>query len=345
MYFHLRTIKTFVDVVSLRSFSRAAAENGVSQPSVSQTVQSLEEQFGVRLIDRSHRPFELTPEGRLFYRGARTILRRYDLLVDRVRMLQKEIGGTLRVVSIYSVGLGRLTEFVQRFMAEHPAVKVRLELHPPARVVRLVEADRAHIGIVSYPVRTRRIRVSPWVVEPIHLVTGPAHPLAQREILQSSDLDGLPMVGFEPSLRIREEIDRRLDELDVSPQLMMELDNIEIIKRAIEAGNAAALLPLPTIEREIQLGTLVTRPVSDLNLERPLGIISRAGTPQLPTAREFVRALLKEIPGAGAISSPERRGRGADGAHELDGVPTEAPSPAANGSVLSTARSADGLIG
>src|SRR6185312_15375775 len=90
---HLKGLKVFCDVVGWRSFSRAADENGISQSGASQVVNQLERRLGVKLIDRSKRPFVLTPEGETYYEGCRKLVQRYDALEDQVRTLHEEVSG------------------------------------------------------------------------------------------------------------------------------------------------------------------------------------------------------------------------------------------------------------
>ena len=97
---HLRFLKIFCDIVDMRSFSRAAKANGVSQSNASQVVHTLEERMGVQLIDRSKRPFVLTPEGKLFQEGARVIVQRYDDLEHEVRSLHEAAAMRLTIASI-----------------------------------------------------------------------------------------------------------------------------------------------------------------------------------------------------------------------------------------------------
>ena len=105
---HLKSLKVFCDVVSRRSFSRAAEENGISQSGASQMVNHLEEHLGVKLIDRTKRPFVLTPEGEAYYDGCRKIVRRYFALEEEVKTLHEEVAGRVSVASIYSIGLSHM---------------------------------------------------------------------------------------------------------------------------------------------------------------------------------------------------------------------------------------------
>ena len=147
----LKSLKVFCDVVGWRSFSRAADENGISQSGASQVVNQLERRLGVKLIDRSKRPFVLTPEGETYYEGCRKLVQRYDALEDQVRTLHEEVAGRVRVVSIYSVGLHHMSRYLQEFLSQYPKANVRLEYQHPHRVYEAVEKDQADLGLVSYP--------------------------------------------------------------------------------------------------------------------------------------------------------------------------------------------------
>jgi DNA-binding transcriptional LysR family regulator len=139
-------MKIFCDVVDRRSFSRAADDNGISQSSASQVVQAMEERLGVQLLDRSTRPFGLTPEGERFYDGCRQLVKRFQELEEEVRTLHDAEARSLVVASIYSVGLHHMSAIMQRFSAAHPRAQVRLEYLHPHRVCEVVDAGNRILG-------------------------------------------------------------------------------------------------------------------------------------------------------------------------------------------------------
>lgn len=288
---HLKSLKIFCDIISRRSFSKAASDNGVSQSSASQVVGQLETHLGVRLIDRSTRPLSPTREGQAFYDGCRRIIASYDALEDQVRTLHDEVAGRVRVAAIYSVGLHHMSRYVQEFMSRHPKANVRLEYLHPDRVLESVEQGQADIGIVSYPRSTRTIEAEPWREEPIVLACAPGNPFAGRVQMSLDELHGQRMVGFDTDLVIRHELDRALAAHGAEPKVVMEFDNIETIKRAVEIDAGVALLPEPTVGRELAAGTLCTVRLAGEELVRPLGIIHARGKPFPPTAQRFVELL------------------------------------------------------
>lgn len=300
---HVKSLKVFCDVVGRRSFSRAADENGISQSGASQMVHHLEEHLGVKLIDRSKRPFVLTPEGEAYYEGCRKLVQRYYALEEEVKTLHEEVAGRVTVASIYSVGLSHMNKIVQDFMTQYPRANVRLQYQHPHRVYELVENDQVDLGLVSYPKSSRAIKAIRWREEPMVLVCAPTNRLASQASVRLEELQGLPMVGFDSDLEIRHEIDRALTTARVETHVVMEFDNIETIKRAIEIDAGVSLLPRPTVEREVSAGTLLAIPLSGVELVRPVGIVVRRGKELGKTARRFMQLLQAETTDIAPLSS------------------------------------------
>ena len=126
------------------------------------------------------------------------------------------------------------------------------------------------------------------------LVCAPTHPLAGRRRVGLAELNGHKMIGFDGGLTIRREIDRVLELHEASVQVVMEFDNIETIKRAIEIDAGIGLLPEPTVLHEAQSGSLVAVPLKGQPLVRPLGIIHRRGKELSSTAQRFIELLKRE---------------------------------------------------
>ncbi len=302
---HLKSLKVFCDVVGRRSFSRAASENGISQSGASQIVNALEEHLGVQLIDRTKRPFVLTPEGEAYYEGCRKLVQRYFALEEEVKTLHEEVAGRVSVASIYSIGLSHMNRFVQRFLQSYPKANVRVQYQHPNRVYELVESDQVDLGLVSFPRSSRTIKATTWREEPMVLVCAPGHRLAARERVSLEDLHGLEMIAFDADLEIRHEIDRALTAKGIEVRIAMEFDNTETIKRAVEIDAGIALLPAPTIDREVNGGALVARPLVGSELTRPIGIIQRRGKELGKTASRFMQLLLKQSSSAREIAGLE----------------------------------------
>jgi len=298
---NIDTLRIFCDVVQHQSFSRGAAINSVSQSAATQSVHRVERHFGVQLIDRTKRPFVLTPEGRVCYDGFREVLELYDSVDARVRSLRMDISGIVRVACIYSVGLHDMSRCMQDFMRRYPKAKVRLEYLHPHRVVEAVLNAEVDLGIVSYPTASPDLNVVSLRSEKMVLVCHPQHRLAQQDAITAEHLHGEDFVSFDRDLSIRKEIDRYLRQRSVTIHVVMEFDNIETIKQAVAIGAGVSILPEPTVRAEIRNRTLASVRLIAPEMSRPIGIIHRQRKLFTPTAAKFVE-LLQEVQGGSAQS-------------------------------------------
>jgi DNA-binding transcriptional LysR family regulator len=271
----IEALKVFCDVARLRSFSQAATANGLSQPAVSQIVLHLERHLGVQLIDRSTRPFHLTQQGQVYYDGCKRLLEQYVELETSLRATEPELAPVVQVAAIYSVGLSDMHQYVERLTRHMPNAEVHIEyLHPDLVYQRVLEGS-ADLGLVSYPKKSRELTALPWRDEPMVLACAPSHPLAGQPRVRPAELDQQRWIGFDTNLVIHRKIDAFLRQHHVRVQVQMRFDNIESIKRAVELASGVALLPLPTIAREISAGSLVGVPLAGAKLVRPVAIIHR----------------------------------------------------------------------
>ncbi len=289
----METLKMFYQVARLKSFSLGARENHVSQSAASQAVHQLEENLGVALIDRSHRPWQLTDAGKIFYEGCHEIIDRYDELERKVKHLHEDVSAEVNVGCIYSVGLRHMSDYVKRFNRFYPKTKIHLEYLHPDQVYQNVREGRDDLGIVSFPQGGRDLSVIDWKVEEMVVACHPDHLLARLHKIKPSQMMDEKFVGFDKNLVIRKEVDRFLKRYDVKVDVVLEFDNIEAIKRAVEINSGISILPRPTLDREVVTGTLVAIPFSKIEWVRPLGIIHRRGRKLNYNVQQFI-SLLQE---------------------------------------------------
>ena len=298
---HLEALGIFCDVVRHQSFSRAAAANAMSQSAASQAVRQIEDRLGAQLIDRSQRPWQLTPEGKLFFQGCRDIIERYHELEDAVRRRQQPAGYTVRVASIYSIPLHDLSEYVDRFNGLAAGASVEIEYMHPDRVYGHILDDQSDIGLISFanPGRARGLTVIPWRDQKMEVTCRPTHRIArlhrERRGVPPRELAGEPFVTFDRGLAVRREIDRFLRRHEVDVTVAAEFDNIENIKQAVEDGAGIAILPAHTVRQEVRRRALVSvpfrLPADTPPLIRPLSIVHRRKRRLNPAVTEFIKLL------------------------------------------------------
>jgi DNA-binding transcriptional LysR family regulator len=288
---HLETLRLYCEIVRLRSFSRGAEQSYVSQSAASQSIQQLEAELGVALIDRTKRPFVVTPEGQAFYAACQNLLESWEKAKAEVAVVKARVDGTVRVAAIYSIGLHDVSRHMQRFVSLYPEARVQLECLHPHKVVEAVLSGQADVGIMSYPPNDRALSVVALRAEPMAFVCHPHHRLARRKVIAPAELNGERFVAFDPELTIRKAIDRTLRQQNVRVNVVMEFDNIETIKQAIMIASGVSILPRHTVQNEAGIGTLAVVPVAIPDLVRPVGIIHRRQKPLTPTVDRFIQLI------------------------------------------------------
>src|SRR4030095_16422665 len=293
---HLETLKTFCDLVETGSLSRAARLNLVSQSAVSQQLSALERRYGRRLIERAPRiGARPTDSGRLLYDEVKPLLERLTAREKRLRARPDVVAGTVRVATVYSVGLHTLPPAIKRCLADHPAVNVRLSYRRTNEVYAACLDGEVDLGIVAVPLRRPWLEVVSLGHDELVIAAPPSHPIARRARCPLAALDGQPFIGFDRDIPTRRLIDGLLRRHRVRVSCVMEFDNIETIKRSVEAGLGLSLLPAPTLVAEVRACTLVARPPTGGPFRRPIGVIHRRTRELSAAARAFLALLTAEL--------------------------------------------------
>lgn len=298
------SLRIFCDVARLRSFSGAAELHGVTQSAVSQRVQGLEEELGVELLDRSRRPPRLTSAGRLYYRGCRDVLARYDALTRRVTGTAAPLSGSVTIAAIYSSDMAHLNQMRSEFQAAHPGARVQISYLQPEEVHERVRTGECDFGIVSYAERLRDLASIGLRDEVMVLVCAAGHRLAGRARVGPVDLAGQPLVGFDAHLPISREIVTYLRSHGVRPEIVHSFDNVDTIKAAVASSSSVALLPERTVRAEVELGILSSARLKP-TLVRPVGIIHARGQEFSPLVQSLIAFLLDYE--SAERSAPRRR--------------------------------------
>ena len=308
---HVETLKTFCDLVETGSLSRAARLNLVTQPAVSQQLRALERRYGGRLIERAPRvgarPTEL---GQLLYDEVKPLIERLAVLEQRLRARPDVVAGTVRVATVYSVGLHTLPPAIKRCLAEHPAVNVRLSYRRTDEVYAACLAGEVDLGIVAVPARRPQLEIVPLGRDELLVAAPPGHSIARRARCPLAALDGQPFIGFDRDIPTRRLVDSLLRRHGVRVVYAMEFDNVETIKRSVEAGLGLSLLPAPTLASEVRACTLVARRPAEGPFYRPIGLMRRRGRELSAASRAFLALLTSEFaappPRAGARGTVPR---------------------------------------
>jgi len=286
--------KLFRDVAQARSLSRAAAQNGISQSAATQHIQELERRLGVQMLDRSTRPLGLTQAGKLYAELCRDVLRREEDFVVALDGVKSEAEGTVRVASIYSIGLSEMARLREEFAAVCPGAQLQVELLRPDKVYEAILEDKADLGFISYPENRRELTIIPWREEQMTVAVYSSHRFAGSKLLMPEDLDGEDFISFDDEVIIRREVDRFFREHGVTISIAMQFDNIQSIKEAVMLGSGISILPERSLQAEVEQKRLVSIPLQSPGLVRPTGIIHRRKKKLTRAAREFLNLVVPQ---------------------------------------------------
>jgi DNA-binding transcriptional LysR family regulator len=287
----IESLKVFCDLAETESFTKAAHINSVTQSAVSQQISSLERHFKALLIERSKKKFRLTREGQVLYDYSKQVIQTYDALHSKLQEIKDVISGVIRVATIYSIGLHDLPPYVKKFMKTYPTVRVHVEYRRANKVYEDVLSNVVDVGLVAYPTRDPKVEVVLLRKDPMVLISHPQHPLAKARSVKLKDLAGQKFIGFEPDIPTRRAIDKIFKENGVSVEYVMEFDNIETVKRAVEIDAGVSIVPRSTIVQEVSKQTLVEMKLDNPDLLRPIAAIYKKTKVVSPALREFLNVL------------------------------------------------------
>jgi len=287
---HIESLKVFCDLVDTRSFSKAASKNFISQSAVSQQVRALEDRFNRKFVERNRAGLEPTEAGLAFYQGCREILERFARLTEEMKGMGNIVSGQVRVATIYSVGLHELSPVVKRFIKAYPQVNIHIEYSRTNRIYDDVINHVIDFGIVAYPAPRPQIEIVPFRTDRLVLICGPDQELCKHKQIDIGSLDGQRFIGFERDIPTRKAVDKILRDHGVNPQYVMELDNIETIKRSVEADLGLAIVPRTTVENEVRGKTLCAINFTQ-SYTRPIAIIYRKGKIFTIATRKLIEML------------------------------------------------------
>ena len=293
----LRLMRTFVRAVELGSLSSAARESGTTQPTVSKMLAQLEQQLGVRLLERSTRGLASTEQGQRFYVDAKLVLEQFDAAVASVRGTNAQASGFLRINAPVALGQYRINAMVQQFLADHPAIEIELILND--RFVDLVE-DGVDVafrlgGTLPADAFGRHLATIPRF-----LVAAPAYLARRGEPATPGDLASHDFVRFAWTPGTTIDLFRHDDMMQVPTRSRYRVNNALAIRETLLLGGGVAVCPDWLVRDLLDSGALVqvlegwTARPQDLHLLYP----SRKYQPLRTTLFiEFAAQSLSSLPG------------------------------------------------
>ena len=288
---HIQNFKTFCDLVETQSFSKAARLNEVTQSAVSQQLKAMENYYDMLIIDRNQKKFRLTQQGTTLYNTFKEILSLYERLSCAIQEMRSVVSGSIQISTVNSIGLHELPPYLKSFMQEFPSVNARVEYRRANLVYEDVLHGNADLGLVAFPVKHKELTIIPFATDELIVAMNPNHPLARQESLTIEELKDVEFIAFEKDIPTRKATDDILRKAEVEVSIVMEFDNVETVKRALEINAGVAIIPKNTVANETERKQLVTCPLDNGKHIRPLSIIHKKTRILTPALRSFIERM------------------------------------------------------
>jgi DNA-binding transcriptional LysR family regulator len=267
----LRQLEILQAIAETGSFTACGRKLHVSQSAISRQILLLEEELGEPLFLRVGRRVRMTPAGeslvQLGQRVFQDVRETVGAITDRTRTLR----GTLRLTGGMTVCLYVFPPLLKHLKRVHPQLDLRLTVATAGRSVEEIRAGRVDLGLLTLPVDESDLVTVPVLREELLLLTMPTHPLAKRKRILPADLSGQPFVLFELGSATRRVIDSFFVTEKVEPTVVMDTENIEIIKAMVKTGLGISIVPYQAIAREVRAGHFFCARIEGHELVRETG--------------------------------------------------------------------------
>jgi DNA-binding transcriptional LysR family regulator len=254
MRYTLRQLEVFLAVARTGSVSRAGQELGLSQSATSSSLADLERQFDLQLFDRMGKRLRLSARGTGLRGQAEAVL---ELARDLERGLEsRAVEHRLRVGATLTIGNYVAVPLVARFMREHPAIDLTLEVANTEQIARQVANFELDVGLIEGEVDDPDLETTPWRDDQLVVFCGAQHPLARKRQLTDQDLLSAPWIVRERGSGTRQAFDGAMRGLLPQLRVALTLGQTEAIKRAVEAGLGLGCVSRIALEDAFERGTL-----------------------------------------------------------------------------------------
>ncbi len=308
--FTLDQLRILKAIAEQGSFKKAADILYVTQPAVSLQIQNLEKQLEITIFDRGGRKALLTESGKILLDYCQRILNQCDEACKAVEDLNSLQGGTLVIGASQTTGTYLMPRMIGLFRQQYPDVSVQLQVHSTRRTGWSVANGQIDLGIIGGQLPSELedlLNIVPYATDELALVLPAKHHLAKEQELSKEDLYKLNFVTLDSQSTTRKVVDKLLRDsgLDVQRlKIEMELNSLEAIKNAVQAGLGAAFLPVISIEKELSSGTIHKPNISDLGVKRELKLISNPSRYKSKASEAFKKYILPKFAN---LESPLRK--------------------------------------
>jgi len=290
----IRKLDVFRKVVELKSFTKAAEAALLSQPTVSEHIRNLEDELGLKLVDRLGREVEPTPVGMVLYRYAVRMTQLQQEALQAVARYNGDLSGELRIGSSTIPGAYILPGVISSFCSRYREVKPVMQLNSSRAVAAQIVEGSVDLGMVGAIWNERGLEWTAAFSDTLVLAVNPLHPLAEAEKVSVVDMAKLPFIQREQGSGTRRVVAKMFEKKGIRESELQEvaiLGSNEAVREAVKAGLGVAIISSRSVFQDVQCGTLVSIDIDDEAAQRPIYLLQRKNRELSPVATAFVEHL------------------------------------------------------
>jgi len=287
-------LHTFLEIVRLKSFSKAAQTCYRTQPAISAQIRQLEQELKAELFERFGSRISLTTAGRLFASYAEQILELRRRAQDDINELERFPKGELVIAANEATCIYVLPQVFSEYKNQFPGVQLQVDRSYGARVVEAVTENTADFGLTQLPIQEKRVQVVDIYRDEIRVMAPARHAIAEMSSVTCHDLVPFPLL-LPTSGTTRTRLNTWLEPVEDRIQVSMELDSTEMMKRFTMAGLGLTFLAASNCREEVASGKLRAVPLAPEPMVRRLGLIYRKDKALSKAALGFIQVVLEQF--------------------------------------------------
>ena len=290
-------LNTFLEVARLNSFSKAAETCFRTQPAISSQVRALEEEVGAKLFDRSGGKVSLTAAGKAFQKYAEQQMDARRQMMGALAEMERVPRGEIIVGANEGTCLHILPEVFAEFKKQYPNVAVNIRRSERAKILESIGDNTVDFGVVSIPVNDTRMTVVTIHKDELVIIAPARHPLAKMKNATVAEAAKFPLLLPKVG-RTRDALEQLFDERKLKPNISMELDSSELLKRFVAADVGVGFIARSNVSEDVKAGVLAAIPISDAHIRRDLALVFRKDKALSRAALAFIDIAVKLKPDA-----------------------------------------------
>ena len=267
----LRQLEIIRAIADTGSFTAAGEKLHVSQSAISRQILLLEDELGEPVFHRIGRRIRITPAGESLLQLSHRVFQDLEDTVSGISDKQESLGGTLRLVGGMTVCLYLFPALLAEVRRIHPNLDLKVTVGSAERSIAMLRSGAGDLGLLTLPVEATDLESTPALEEELLLVTYPSHPLAKKKVIAPSDLDKQPFVLFETGSITRRLVEGFFTREQIHPQIIMETENVEIIKAMVRSGLGISIVPWQAAAADVRTGQLSCSRIAGHSLMRQTG--------------------------------------------------------------------------